>query len=111
MDRQLIAAIVEREMLRNPELGTWTALERRTKVSHASMWRLTTANPKVHVRTFARVEAGLGLPSDTLVTAGKHDVEGLREIGVPEDLIRWIELQVKRSSAFDKPVGESGAVG
>jgi hypothetical protein len=62
------------------------------------MHRVKTASPKVSVGTFQRIEGALGLPSDTLVTAGMHDTEGMRELGAPADLIDWVTAKVSKQS-------------
>jgi hypothetical protein len=100
MDRNLIADVVERTMRREPTLGTWSALERASNVSHATMHRVKTASPKVSVGTFQRIEGALDLPSDTLVTVGAHDIEGLRELGAPDDLIQWVTSKVSKESDY-----------
>lgn len=101
MDRHLIAEIVEREMRRNPSIGTWPKLEGRSGVSRATLYRLRNAEDNVQIGTLERVEGALGMPTDTLKTAGLHDFDGLAEIGVSDDLIRWIGMKVKKRSSAD----------
>lgn len=98
MDRALIAEAIERTLLRDPDLGTWAALERAAKISHTQMYRVKRASPQVSMGMFHRLEGALGFPYDTLATVGVHDVEGLREIGAPLELVRWLESKVKKGS-------------
>ena len=100
MDRHLIADVIERQTRRDPRLGTWTALERAAHISHTQMHRIKKGDAQVSVAMFARLEGVLGLPSDTLVTAGVHDVEGLRELGAPADLVAWVAAKVNDASGF-----------
>lgn len=100
MDRNLIADVIEHTMRRDPTLGTWSALERASGVSHATMHRVKNASPKVTVGTFQRIEGALGLPVDTLVTVAAHDIEGLHEIGAPAEVIGWVLAKVSKGSDF-----------
>lgn len=96
-DRALIGRIIEREMERNPALGTWTALERASQVSRSTLYRARDGDPRIEQRTLKRVEGALGLPYDTLATAGAHDFDGLLEIGVSGELVSWIRKECAKS--------------
>lgn len=98
MDRHLIADVIERAVRRDPHIGTWSALERAVRVSHSQMHRVKTGSPNVSAAMFQRIEAVLGLPMDTLHTIGVHDIDGLRELGVPADLVEWVAARVIKSS-------------
>lgn len=96
-DRPLIGRIVEREMRRRRDLGSWTALDRATGVSRSTLYRVRDGDPRIETKTLARIEGALGLPYDTLNTAGYHDIDGLIELGVDLDLVQWIKTEVARS--------------
>lgn len=107
MDRKLIAEIIERTMRRDPRFGTWTRLERAVGISHTQMHRIQKAGTNVSVAMFARIEGVLGLPGDTLITAGAHDVEGLRELGVPDEIVRFVEAKVSEPPRFRGTAAEA----
>jgi transcriptional regulator with XRE-family HTH domain len=91
MDRQLIASIVEHELYQDPMMrGNWSMLEREARVSHSTIARLKRGDDRVSTATFRKIEASLGLPMDTLATAGMHDFGVLPELGVRDELIEWI---------------------
>lgn len=92
-DRALIGRIIERQMRRHPDLGSWTALERASRVSRSTLYRARDGDPRVETQTFQRIEAALDLPYDTLATAGVHDFDGLLEIGVSPELVTWIRKE------------------
>ena len=100
-----MAAVVERELFLHPDLrGNWSALERESRVSHSVMMRMKRAEERVSAASFRKIEAALGLPFDSLATAGKHDIEGLRELGVPAALITWLRPRVKTGGNGEKAV-------
>lgn len=107
MDRQLIADIIERTMRRDPRFGTWTRLERAVGISHTQMYRVKSAGTNVSVAMFERIEGALDLPADTLVTAGAHDVEGLRELGVPDEIVRFVVARLGEDDGFRSKVAEA----
>lgn len=91
IDRELIAAAVEHELYMHETFrGNWSALERASQVSHSVMSRLKRADERVSQASFRKIEAALGLPFDTLATIGAHELDGLRELGAPDQLIRWL---------------------
>jgi hypothetical protein len=91
LDRQLIAAAVEHELFTHPDFrGNWSALERESRVSHSTMSRLKRADERVTSASMRKIEAALGLPFDTLATIGAHDLDGLRDLGVSDALLRWL---------------------
>jgi len=96
-DRALMGRIIEREMRRNPSLGSWTSLERASRVSRSTLYRARDGDERVEKQTFQRIEAALGLPYDTLDTAGVHDFDGLLELGVAPDLVSWARKEVVKS--------------
>ena len=98
-DRALIGRIIERQMRRHPELGSWTALERASRVSRSTLYRAKDGDPRVETPTFERIEAALGLPYETLATAGAHDFDGLLELGVDPDLVGWIRKESAKSES------------
>lgn len=92
LDRQLIAEAVEHELYSHPDFrGNWSALERESRVSHSTMSRLKRADERVTTSSMRKIEAALRLPFDTLATIGTHDREGLRELGVSDRLVQWLE--------------------
>lgn len=107
MDRQLIAEVIERSVRRDPRFGTWSALERAAHISHTQMHRVKTASPRVSVAMFQRIEGVLGMPMDTLATVGVHDVEGLRELDAPADMVEWIAAKVSKGSDFGTSSAEA----
>lgn len=95
LDRELIAAVVERQLFLHPDFrGNWSALERGSKVSHSVMMRMKKADERVSSASFRRLEAALGLPFDTLDTIGKHDLDVLPELGVDPALITWLRPRI-----------------
>jgi transcriptional regulator with XRE-family HTH domain len=100
LDRALIGRIVDRQIPRNRTIGTTQGLADASGVSRSTIYRvIKDADPTVSTRTFARIEAALELPADTLITAGAHDLEGLSDLGgVPSDLIAWIRKDLANSS-------------
>jgi hypothetical protein len=99
-DRKLIGRIIEREMRRNPNLGSWTALERASRVSRSTLYRAKDGDPRVETPTFERIEAALDLPYETLATAGMHDFDGLLELGVAPALVAWIRKDSVKSETI-----------
>lgn len=100
LDRSLIADAVEHELYRHPDFrGNWSILERESRVSHSTMSRLKRADERVTTTSMRKVEAALGLPFDSLTTIGTHDVDGLRELGVGAELIRWLTPKVNSATA------------
>jgi hypothetical protein len=95
LDRKLIADAVEHELFRHPDFrGNWSALERESRVSHSTMSRLKRADERVTQGKMRQIEAALGLPFDTLATVGAGDLDGLRELGVPDKLIAWLTPRI-----------------
>jgi hypothetical protein len=97
LDRALIGRIVERQIPRNPQIGTMQGLAVASRVSRSTIYRVTDGDPTVSSSTLARIEAALGLPHDTLITAGAHDLHGLVEIGVPGDVVAWVSKELSKS--------------
>lgn len=97
LDRPLIAAIVEREMRRTRTLGTWSALERASGVSRSTLYRIRDGEERVEASTIERVGTALGLPYDALITAGTHDLDGLVELGVSDELVAWVGQQIVKN--------------
>lgn len=95
LDRKLIADAVEHELYTHPDFrGNWSALERESRVSHSTMSRLKRGDERVQSGSMRKIEAALGLPFDTLATIGVHDLDGLRELGVSDALVRWLTPRV-----------------
>lgn len=107
-DRSLIGRIVQREMRRSRNLGSWTALDRASGVSRSTLYRVRDGDDRIEEKTYARIEAALGLPYDTLHTAGERDIDGLIELGVDTDLVRWIQTEIARSGR--NAAGKANAV-
>lgn len=101
LDRELIGSIIEREIPRNPRVRNVQGLAFETRLSRDTIYRAIKAGPNVEARTFARIEAGLDLPTDTLITAGKHDLQGLVEIGCSPDLIGWIRKEMAKNGGTE----------
>ena len=99
-DRALIGRIIEREMRRNPDLGTWTALERASRVARSTLYRARDGDPRVETQTFQRIEGALGLPYDSLSMAGMHDFDGMLEIGVSPELVSWVRKEFAKPEAI-----------
>jgi hypothetical protein len=99
-DRALIGRIIEREMRRNPNLGTWTALERASRVARSTLYRARDGDPRVESPTFQRIESALGLPYDALAMAGMHDFDGMLEIGVAPELVSWLRKEIVKSGSI-----------
>lgn len=95
-DRDLMWRIIERQIPRQPRIGTLQGLADASGVSRSTIYRAKAGDPDVGVRTYARLEAALGLPSDTLITAGKHDLAGMVEIGVPGDIVAWVSKELSK---------------
>ena len=106
-DRELIGRIIEREMRRNPALGSWTALERASRVSRSTLYRAKDGDVRVETPTFQRIEAALGLPYDTLATAGAHDFDGMLELGVAPELVTWARKESVKSDRIAPNVGRA----
>lgn len=105
LDRNLIAEVVEHEMLR--QYGTWAQMERSAlhrggtnrPVSQATLRRVRNGSDNVTRYAFARVEAMLWLPPGTLEAVGNHDTEALTALEVDKSLIVWITHRIKRIQA------------
>jgi len=106
-DRALIGRIIEREMRRNPDLGSWTSLERASRVSRSTLYRARDGDERVETQTFQRIEAALGLPYDTLSTAGVHDFDGMLELGASPELVAWVRKEVVKFGRNVPNVGEA----
>lgn len=96
LDRPLIARFVERQMRRDRALGSWPALENASGVSRSTLHRLRKHDPRVTVSTFARLEPALGLPDDTLLLIGVHDLDGLTEVGADPGVIAWLRKELAK---------------
>lgn len=107
MDRKLIGKAVEREMRRNRAIGSWPALDRATGVSRATLYRLRDGDPKITAGTFARVEAGLGMTTDTLLAIGLHDLEELADLGASSELVSWVRKEIEKSAGQSPHVSRS----
>jgi transcriptional regulator with XRE-family HTH domain len=103
LDRELIADVVERQLFLHPDLrGNWSALERKSRVSHSTMSRIKRADPRVTPTTFRKIEVALGLPFDTLFTVAIHDIDGLDELGVPDNMAPWLRNLITTAAAGRK---------
>jgi hypothetical protein len=98
MDRELIARIIKRQILRNREVKTVQGLATASGVSRSTVNDMLAAVERVKPSTFNRVEEPLGLPYDALVTAGQHDLAGLVDMGVSAELVAWIRNEITKSS-------------
>jgi transcriptional regulator with XRE-family HTH domain len=96
LDRALIGRIVSREIPRNRRIGTTQGLADASGVSRSTLYRVRDADPTIGMGTFARIEAALDLPPDTLITAGVHDLAGMVELGVAADLVEWVRREIDR---------------
>jgi len=103
LDRPLIARFVERQMRRDRNLGSWPALEKASGVSRSTLHRLRNHDPRVVVSTFARLEPALGLPDDTILLVGVHDLDGLAEVGANPDVIDWVGKELAKKSPRPLP--------
>lgn len=106
-DRLLIGRVVEREVQRHPNIGSWSAMVRASKVGRTTLYRVRDGDPTIAVKTLARIEAALGLPYDTLVTVGVHDTDGLLELGVDPALVSWVRKEIVKSEPDARNVGEA----
>lgn len=100
MDRALIGQYVSREV---ESRMSWTDFATQSNVSRATLHRVVQADPRVTIQVFRRIERGLSLPFDTLTTVGVHDWHTLREWGVGEEVLRWLEKKASILSASDAP--------
>lgn len=94
LDRELIGRTVEMLMRRDPAIGTWPQLDRASGVSRATLHRVLAGQPNVTAGTFQRIEAALGLPTDTLHTIGMHRVDDLAQMGVDAQTVAWVRRQI-----------------
>lgn len=99
-DRHLIGRTVEREV---ESRGSWTAFAKDSGVSRATLARVRDADERVSVQIMRQIERALSLPFDTFQAIAVHDFQGLREIGVEEGLVRWVERESTVYSASDAP--------
>lgn len=108
LDRALIGRIIKREIPRRRAVGTVQGLANASGVARSTIYRaIRDEDPKVEVGTFARIEAGLGLPTDALVTAGTHDLEGMVEVGCAAELVEWVRKEIAKSEAITDMPGAS----
>ena len=98
-DRALIGRIIEREMRRNPAIGSWPALERASRIARSTLYRARDGEDRIELGTLQRIEAALGLPYDALITAGAHDFDGLLELGVSPELVSWARKESVKSGS------------
>lgn len=103
-DRVLMGRIIEREMERNPALGTWTALERASRVARSTLYRARDGDPRIESRTLRRIEGALGLPYDALNTASLHDFDAMLELGVSPELVAWVRKESVKSETNEPNV-------
>ena len=87
--------VIEHEARRRPHIGTIAGLVRESGVSRSALYTAIEGAEHVTTATYARIEAGLGLPSDTLNAVGNHDLAELAELGAPADLIEWVRRQLQ----------------
>ena len=87
-DRELVGKFLRRVVAAQ---SNWTVAAARCKVSRATLYRVRDGNPNVEHSTLRRIETGLRLPYETFSYVGMREYDSLREIGVPEDLVRWLE--------------------
>lgn len=111
LDRALIGRIIDRQIPRNRDIRTMQGLADASRVSRSTLYRvIRDGDPTVGSGTLARIEAALGLPPDTLITAGVHDLDGLTQLGgVPTDLIAWIRKDLAKNAGGGSPVVEGRA--
>jgi hypothetical protein len=102
-DRDLIGRLIDREIPRHREVGTVQGLVRASGVSRSTLYRaIRDEDPKVDRKTFARIEAGLGLETDTLIHAGNHELDQLVEIGCSADLVAWVRKEIIKKRGEDR---------
>lgn len=102
-DRKLVGTVVRREI--NRHSGSVSAFVAAAELSRKTVERVMTGDPKVTFGTLERIEGVLGMPRDTLALVGAHDLQGLREIGVEPDLIRWISGELAPGSDRGRATG------
>lgn len=93
-DRRLIGRLLQREV----EIrGSWSKFAGASGVSRATLYRVRDADETVTIRIWRQIEAGLGLPYDSFASVAAHDFDVLRELGVEEGLVRWLEREASKS--------------
>lgn len=102
-DRKLVGNVVRKEV--NRRFGSVSAFVVGAELSRKTVERVMTADPKVTFATFERIEGALDLPRDTLSLVGAHDLDGLKEIGVEPDLVRWIASELRRERPKGRRTG------
>lgn len=104
LDRQLIGAVVDREMPRHRDVRNVAGLSTATRLARSTIYRVLQGHEKTEQATFRRVEAAFGWPTDTLISIGLHDLAALAEIGAPTALIASVRKDL------DNIAGEGGRV-
>lgn len=89
-NRALIGRFVAHEVESH---GSWNKFAVESGVSRATLYRIRDVDPTVTPRIFRQVERGMSLAPDTFATIAVHDWGGLREMGLEEGIIRWLEKQ------------------
>ena len=102
-DRALVGNIVRKEV--NRRFGSVSAFVMGAELSRKTVERVMAGDAKVTFSTLERIEGALDLPRDTLNLIGVHDVEGLKEIGVEPDLVRWIASELRREQPKGRRTG------
>jgi len=100
-DRALVGRTIKRELIRQYSSLSQFNRVAATRISRKSLERIVKGEPSVDWDSIEYVEGALSLPRDTLAHVNAHDLQGLREIGVDADLIRWVgnELSKNRPAA------------
>lgn len=98
-DRTLIGRLVEREV---ESRMSWAKFATVSGVSRATLYRVKDADPVVTERILRRIERGLGLPFDSLVTVGAHDFDQLEAMGMDAGLVEWLRRVATTDDADDE---------
>lgn len=97
-DRALIARFIEREMKGRAEIrGNLSKMARMAGVSPGALRRALAGDSTSSTRTYAGIENGLGLPTDSLLLIGAHDWSGLIDEGMDPMQVDWIRREATKS--------------
>jgi hypothetical protein len=102
-DRTLLGVVVRQEISRQ-HASVSNFVKHAPKVSRKTVERIRGGDPSVERESIEYVESSLGLPRDTFDRIAHHDIQGMREIGVEPDLVRWVGQEITKKQG---PMGSN----
>jgi hypothetical protein len=99
-DRELIGKVIEREVARTTK---YAVLAVKIDLSVSTLYRARDGWSQTSPSTLSKIERGLELPYGTFALIGDRNPDGLRSLGVSEELIAWIKHEMNTTTTTAEP--------